>query len=697
MTAIDPVLIDFIARGVPDVMKAFDTVEARVLKLEQATARATETGARARVRAATGEAEVRGKVAAEGAAAATKAEVKHTEKTVDLVKYVDGVRRRSAEMAGRYAAQQAREEIREAQRAAAEIERSYQRVQRGIGGGAIRGMGRAVGGFASMAMGVTAIGGGFALADIAGKQLSAERTAALLVNAVTVGGKAPAGASVGQILGQASRTATETGTSKQDVVGATLAYARAAKGGDFAGAMANMGFFSKLAKTTGADINDIASGAGMLQSQNPDLKAPQMQQMLLDLYAQGKAGSRSLNEMVGLAGVVGSVRGVYGGNTADNQRKLLGLTQLAAPEAGSAEEAARGVKQMALQVEKGKNVKTLTGWGVKYNEHGQVADIEQMISAVLSGTGGNLQKIGGVFETRSGGLMRHMADTFNKAGGGAGGLAAAQAEMSTVTKATTTTADLEAQFNQMMSTPAEKFQMAVVKLQETVANRLEPWLGRAADKLEELLPTIEKVIDGGAELAAFFVNNPFLGIGAIVSGAVAKDVLAAGIGMAAKTAIGTAIGSAVGGLAIAAATLSIGMATIELMAQQEAAKERGGVEGMLTGLDAVSDLNAKRRAGTVTPEDIKKAQAEAAALDVTAKGQKDAAGSIRNKYFGANEWSPLTGMMGDDRSKAIEAEAKSTTDTLKRLRTSIEQATASMGKMGEKLARTVPITERPAH
>jgi len=690
---IDPVLIDFAARGVPDVMRAFDTIEARIVKLEQATTRAQEVGGRTRARLAQAEAEVRGKAAAEGAGVAAKEEKKVTEKVTDLVKYRDDVRRRSAEMAGRYAAQQANEEIREAQRAAAEVSRIRERIT----GGAMRGIGRAVGGFASLAGGMLAIGGGFALADIAGKQMGAERTAALLVNAVTVGGKAPAGANVAEILGKASKVATETATSKQDVVGATLAYAKSAKGGDFSGAMANMGFFAKLARTTGADINDIASGAGMLQSQNPDLKAPQMQQMLLDMYAQGKQGSRSLTEMVGLAGVIGSVRGVFGGDTTANQRKLLGLTQLAAPEAGSAEEAARGIKQMALNVEKGKNVGTLKSWGVQYNEHGQVSDVEQMVLAALKGSGGNLEKLGGVFDTRSGGLMRHMADTFNRAGGGEGGLAAAKAEMATVTQATTTSGDVEAQFQQMMNTPAEKFQAAVVRIQETIANKLEPWLGRAADKLEELVPTIEKVVENGAELAALFANNPFQGLGTILAGVVAKDVLSAGIGLAVKTSLGTAIGSALGGLAIASAALTIGVATIDLMAQREVIKEKGGVEAMLGGLNTISDLNAKRRSHTVTPEDIRKAEQEVKALAATAASQHEEAGSIRNKYFGANTWSPLTGMLGSDRSKALEGEAKSTTDTLKRLRGAIDQATASMGKMAEKLARNVPISERPSH
>lgn len=644
---LDPVIINFAIAGVQNIERAFDTVEARIIKLEQASTRASEAGSRTRVRGAQSEAQDRERAYQKMVAGIEREEKNRLRGEERQAKTLDQIRRRSAEMAGRYAEQEAKKEIREREQAVKQVERleeykrrvmmrsaewagraaeaevkaeatAREKMARGVGGAATRGLKGTVGGFGGMLAGGLAIGGGFAMADIAKRQMNAERQAATIVNEVTVGGKTPAGANVANILGASSQVSRETGMSKEDVQAGMLAYTRSAKGGDFGNAMANMGFFAKMAKVTGADITDVATGAGLLQSQNQGLKAPQMQQMLLDMMAQGHAGSKSISEMISLAGVVGSARGVFGTDSTTTQRKLLGLTQLAAPEAGSAEEAARGVKQMALQVEKtgkkgGGNVDLLKLWGVKYNEHGQVGDVEQMILATLGGTKGNLQQIGKVFETRSGGLMRHMADTYNKAGGGSTGIEAARAEMASVTQATTKPEELEDQFQKMMSTPAEKFQKALNDISETVGQRLEPVLEKLADHMSEAGPHIEEFMTAIVNLTEWVIDNPWKGIGAAVALSMTKEIATAGIGNMVGKALETQIGSQLGGgLAIAAATLAIGIATINMLSQQDTKDQQDKMGGELGATNLISGSIGKARAGKVTAKDISAVEQELA-------------------------------------------------------------------------------------
>ncbi len=727
--AIDPILIQFAAGGLQDVGRAFDTVEQRIIKLEQGSTRAVEAGTRTRVRAAETEAKDRTRVA-EGLAKTTeRVETQKTREQERQVKYLEQVRRRSSEMAGRYAEQQANKELKEAERAARDVEkleeykmrvrirssemagraaaaaaqveeRAREKIARGIGGATSRGIGGALGGIGSMATGALTIGGGFALADIAKKQFAAQAQAALIVNEVTVGGKVPLGANVANIMGRASQVSRETGMAKADVQAGMLAYTRNAKGGDFANAFANMGFFAKIAKTTGADITEIATGAGTLQSQNPNLKAPQMQQMILDMMAQGHAGQIPLAQMAGLAGIVGSARGSFAGDVATNQRKLLGLTQLGRSEAGGAEEAARGLKQMAIEVDKPKKAALLKSWGVHYDKHGQIESPEQLISAAMRATDGNLIQLGEVFGTRSGGLMRHLSSTYREAGGGAKGQAAISAEMASVTQATTKPEELEAQFQQLMSTPAEKFQKAMNDISEVVGARLTPFLEKMANSLERGAPNIEKFLSAVLDVAEFLVNNPWVGIGVAIGASIEKEIIGAGIkSVLAGTIKQEFSGLFAGGLAIGAATLVVG----SLLQGNNSADNAALIAG------AQGDVG-KLSSGKVTPDDINKVQADVKKLEAekaTLEKQvsQGPAGEL-SKVPGvgtAINW--LANTFGDAGFSAVKDQLVATSKALQATEKAAAAASTGLRNLGATAqntspnapGRNLPISQRPVN
>lgn len=740
--ALPPVSIRFTTAGLPEIDRAFATIEQRMVRLEKEATRAGEAGSKTRVRLAKEEAADKERVAAEGAKATSRIEQGAAREKERLDKYLEGVRRRSSEAAGRLAESQAREETRAAERAAREVERleeykmrvrirssemagraaeaearaeerAHARVSRALGASATRSLGRTIGGAASLAGGALAIGGGFALADIAGRELGAERTAALLVNAVTTGKAPPAGANVGAILGQASQIARETGMSKEELIGGTLEYSRKARGGDFAGAMANMGFFARMAKVTGTDINDIAAAAGTLQSQNPNLHAPEMQQMLLDVYAQGKAGSMSMVDVAKQVGILSSARSSFAGNAADNQRKLLALGQLAAPE-GTVEEAGTFIKNMAAEAgahrASTKGEVGLEAMGVRFNKLGQMESPEQMIESVFRGTGGDITKIEKIFGLRGTALFRALQPAFAAAGGGEAGIKAVGERMAGVTGATMTTEDLGRQFEQTMSTPAERLHKTLNELSEVVAMRLEPVLGKLADMLEQNGPAIEHFMTSLIDLGDWLVRNPWTGLGLAVTGAVTKDIASAAIGQGIRSVLSTSLASSLtGGLAVAAATIAIGAAVIDLVAHHDVEHQRNKLASEITDTNTIGDVRNKVRTGRVTPADVAKLNEEIAQQEAALKKEQEGGkiyGGLPMLGGSGVNFTALLQRLGLDEAGAArhKSELENTTRTLGDLRREAAEAAKALANAAaataantssDNPARHAPIDKRP--
>lgn len=661
---VDPVIIAFATQGLTDVNRAFDTIGARVKAFEKSS---TDESVRA--------SRVRRKVVEDEVGTVTRIRAKAKTDEEQRSRYLDAVRTRSSTMAGKLAESLAKEEERAGKQAARELERLEEqklRVRirssemagrlaarqaaeevraaeqsarargaagRRIGGIAAGSVGRLAGGVASIAGATLGIGGGFLLANVARQEADASRTAALLVNAVTTGGAPPAGANVGAIMGAASQQSRALGMDKGEILRGALEYSRKARGGDFAGVMANMGFFAKMSQVTGADIGDIAGAAGTLQSQNKNLSAPQMQQMLLDVYAQGKAGSLSMVDVSKQLGVMASARGAFSGDVAVNQRKLLALGQLAAPE-GSPEEAGTFIKDLVMEA--GKHGKELRGMGVKFDRFGRMDSPEQMIDQVFRGTGGDITKIEKLFGARGKSLFGALLNPFTSAGGGEAGIAAVNKTMASVTGATMTTGQLESQHAQMMSTPAEKFAVALNRLKEVLAERLTPWMERFADKLPVLVPKIEAIIDEAGKFATWFADNPIKGVGAVVLAAITKDLAAAGIGQAVKSILASLLGGGHipvpgvagfglgGALGVAAAGAGGAMLEGAIIDSDIAGRESGQRAGALTGVQGVlgaAALNRKTLSGKVTAGDIAEAQNRLKSMSSDVESKRQAIGS----------------------------------------------------------------------
>jgi hypothetical protein len=689
--AVEPVQIDFAARGVQETLRAFDRIEQRIVRMERAAANQSKTSSRERVQTTQREttererlyrrtysteereaSKARKKIEAEQKAAhrTELREVERKNREIErLEQYKLRVRLRFFDLEQKAAAKAAAAEIREHQKVAAErrkllhertggfLERSAERGSR-------------LGEIAGASLG---IGGGFLLADVAKKQMDAQRQAALLVNLVTTGKAPPAGANVGNILGQAGQVGKELGMDRETMLSGALTYAKNARGGDFAGVMANMGFLGKMSKVTGTDINELAEAAGILKTQNADLTAQDQQQMLLNVYAQSKAGSMSMADTAKQIGTLASARTSFAGNMAANQSALIGLGQIARSE-GDVGEAGTFVKDFALEIaHANKEFSKKTGKQlIKTDKFGRAASVESAVLDVFSGTKGNLSEINELFGKRGRAVFAGLSGGFIGAGGGKAGLEAVQKNMREVSGATMSMEDLERQNAVIDETDAQKFKSAMVNIEESLTTVLAPVLSKFASELKDHEADIEEVMKGIGETATFFMSHPFAGIGALVLASIAKDLAAAGIGMAVKSTLTAllagasapaatmgAMGSAVSrGLAAGGGAAGLGLGAMA------AAGAVGGVLGAGAGVvltnSAIADLSKRQgtgamgtaqsgasaalfarkvREGTVTPEDIAAAQSQASKAKESAE---KARGDIGSNPMGVLQ----TAMMG---------------------------------------------------
>lgn len=658
--AIDPIIIRFATAGIQDVSAAFAQVSKQSQRFEEEMTKASEKGTRSRVNVAQKESRDRERAAAQTAKEQEKLEQRQTRELERETNRREGIVRRSAEMAGRDAVRAAREEAREierieeykmrvrirssemagraAERAAREEARARSRNFDSMKGTASRGLssiGSTIGGVAKMAAGGLALMGGFQFADAMHKQQSDERQAALLVNAVTPGGQA-APRSIQQLLGTAGAVSAQSGMSRGDVLAGMLRYSQTARGGDIEGVEKNAGFFAKMAQVTGTDITDIGQAAGLLQSQNQNLKAPQMQQMLLDVYAQDKAGSMSMVDVAKQIGVLAAPATNFSGDQAEQQRKLLALGQLAAPQ-GTIEEAGTFIKDLVSEAashrKSTKETKGLEAMGVKFDKYGRMESPEQMITSVMKDTGGDITKIEKIFGKRGTPLFRSLLKPFTEAGGGDKGIEAIKQTMAGVTSATMSTKDLDAQAA-ALETPGKRMEKAVNLVTLQMENALAPAIEKFAKKLEE--PEVQRgistLISAVGKLTEFFAENPFKGLGYVVAAKVTADIAQASIGagvkviieqmlkaaMAGAGAIPTGVGTAgkIGAVGAVGAGAVLGtMALIDSdVSSQAGAQGQQALSGAHT-LTQIQQVRAKIRSGTVTAADLTAVQSAAAGAE----------------------------------------------------------------------------------
>jgi hypothetical protein len=572
---LDPVRIDFLVGGMRDVDRAFESVQQRIVRLENASTSASTRGASQRVKVAQNEASSRERAATKMAAGYERGEVAATGAVAtgarERTRSAEQEARRrqriidnSASYAGRVAAQQANQEIREAERATKGIERERAKRARGMMNSVVSGTGARLGRLGSMAGAVLGIGAGFAVADMARDRLKSERIASRLSSMATAKGRSLGGvidgSSMQEIMAKAGQVSIATGTKKEDLLQAAASFTGST--GRFSIGQRNLDFFAKVSKVTGKDVGEVSNLAANLVRENKGISDQDLRRSMLATLSPGAFGRAGAGDVGQMVAKIESTRGAFKGPASETQKQLLTLGQLGFEATGNAKmtsAAIGGLSKKALNDKKGK----LAALGVKVGAEGIEMSPMQMVEAVLKGSGGNVSTIAkalgaapaGLFEGEHGLAATYRSAEAAKKGSG---IEAVRAQVGASGAGLMTEEDLDKGFAEIMGTAAEKFDKAVNTVKEAIESRLSPFIDALADKISSWdLSKIEKFIDAVAGIAEYLMGNPFTGIGAALIISVGNDVVQAKVGQMIGAAVTANVAEAGIGLMIGGALVAL--------------------------------------------------------------------------------------------------------------------------------------------
>jgi hypothetical protein len=533
--------VDEVERGLRTVMQAAERSEQQTKKRydneSRAAVKAEREKLRERQRSEREESRMReagyrqsAKVAADEVKAVEKAE-KEKQRAIDKGE-ADKERRYRA--TARLVERLIHEEVQAVEKAEREKQRVREKYARAMGSGIGRSVGGVVHGAVRIAGTATMLGGGFSVADAMQKQFSLERSAGIFSNQTS---SMPGGrVATKDIMSRARAVAIKNNVDPNEVAQGMSAYF--AKASDVKGAMANADLFAQLSKATGTDQSTIATTAGALRVQNPNLDEKGMRNMLLGLVGQTRLGAVDLQDLAQHVPTITSTSALYAGDQALNQRKLIGLSQVGARTAGSSAEAAEAVQRFGSDVASNADkIKKQLGIDVK-DKSGALKDPAEIIAALMQSTGGDIGKLKHAGIGReSMKLFEAEEQTFKGAGGGAGGATAVRKDISQFTEGGYDDKSLASDVENIMKSPAERFGVVTEKLTEKLEERLTPMIEKLADGFDEWEPKVEQIIDAFAGMVEWAGGHPMEAVVIALAAAVGKGAITTAVAEALKKAI----------------------------------------------------------------------------------------------------------------------------------------------------------------
>lgn len=586
-----PVVVNFVVGGVKDVLQSFRTVARAQQDMERQIARSAATEVRARQKGAASVEAIRErefrqlvrKLAAEDKAeeraAAKKQRIVEAQERnntrIRLNSFREAQRQRdrdlaaferveqrklqiqlrSAALASKELDKQARLEAKAAEKALA----ARQRVTSGIAGTITSSIGGTLRTIAGVAGGLTALGGGFSVADSVSTEAANRGRAADLAN--QSGGKVSAKA----LLEKSSVTATQFGTSTEKVIGGLDEFV--AKSGDVDAGMKMIGKLVELANATGADLGELSRTAGIVHMGTGDA-AKTMEQMR-QLAGAGREGSVDMRELSQYAGRVSAGASQF----ADKGKafsELSAIVQQAAATGGAtaAPEATEAVTRLSSDILEKEDVFKEKGIKTRDPSGKYLRGARDIIKDSIIATGGDSKQLLNMYGKMSYRAVAGFQDIYNRAGGGKKGEQAMDAAFDRFQKAALTEAQVRADNARRMEEADKQFEAALNDLRDAVGKELLPELTKLMPKIRELIPAFVSLLQSAVAFADWMAANPIAGLGALVLTAVAKDLAEAKIGavvssaiaslmnsagaVSAGTSAGGAVANAVGGTAIGA-------------------------------------------------------------------------------------------------------------------------------------------------
>jgi hypothetical protein len=487
------------------------------------------------------------------------------------------------------------EEARDAERALAKRSAFVKQ----IGGGALSTFGgmasRGVGFAGSIARGA---GVDLDVGSLTRKVSTAQKTATDISNSAYMEGRSGAAGQrqdPAKLIAEARAVADSAAMDTNDALLGLQKFV--AKTSDLATGRAILGDMAKLAKVTGASLEDMVDAAGDVSKNLGDIpdNAEKTRQIMTIVAQQGKLGSVEIKDLASQMAKVAAGSGKFSGGM-DNAIIALGaMAQTSRGTGGSASaaQAATSVASFVTDLTSKAGQKALASGGVNvWADKGRTTmkPVQEIIKEILAATHGDLARVSTLVPGKqSGRAFGGFAKIYNEAERKekGSGLAAVDAEFKRLT-ATLSKAEINESLARVTNTTESKVQRFNNQL-ERIA---EEAAGKVLPALESLGPVALRAVGGLANLAVYVAENPVKAAFAGLGVAIGKEVAAAGI----KAAINNALAGQLGGLTIATATIAIAAATIAMREKSEAAT----TEAIDRGKSAAAALQAGIDAGAVT-------------------------------------------------------------------------------------------------
>lgn len=464
---------------------------------------------------------------------------------------IEAASRKAANAQIRDAKRAAREQERAARSAAQRQARIAQESARNYARAMGYGVTNAVRGIGNFAVNTLRTGGGMLVSSAISREMNVDKSLRTFANMAT----APGGdrrRTYDQARAQATAVNQLYGTGRQAALGGAARFGEIS--GQYDLGVKLMPQFAKVAAATGSEISDVAATAGnaMMLLEQRGVKGgaalEELAKILDTLSAQGRVGAIEFNELAKeTAKFVGS-GGIFSEMAPTDIILTLGGVAQWSRKFGGAKSSAEAATSAARLVDAfGESQDKFKELGIDpfiRNKEGiatGLADPDKILSAIFGATGGDIEKVKGLFNIRA---ERAAMPFFARAH------AISKEEKIPLEEAWRKTM---AEFKDLVGAKWQKGEMEGAALfaakgsgaqwerfVDDLAERFGPQLIGIMERLipafEKLLPTIEKIAEKLGEAVQWASENPEKGLLALGGGMLAKDLLATGLG-AASTAL----------------------------------------------------------------------------------------------------------------------------------------------------------------
>lgn len=639
----NPVVVEFVLRGMPEVARAIRSIEQAAAASERARASAAERASRqrtsveeqaakAKIRAMLkADAEVRRaqdratketaraaqqrvreeelaaramERAAERTASAKLRAARHVDREIARI---ERTRLRENDRLQREGLRLEEKTHREQTKMLAARERDRERFARGTGtmvGRAGRAGVSTAANLAGRAAGMLGqLGGGFSIADAVEREVGMHRIAGKIAASTVVepGKERPRTA---EIVGRARAAGRAQGVDPKDILEGVEKFKDLT--GDTSRALDIMPELAKLATAFGADVGELAENAGNIALSMPEGTSNEDIMRLLRVQTrQGAVGAVELKDMAQLGGRLTAGAGLFEGDRATNIASMGAFAQIARQRGGAASpaEAALASQRFATDVAAKADVLEKQGIDVR-GKGGKLRDPRQILMQMLEKTGGDVTKIKGLgLGERSARVMTGIADIYSQAGGGKKGLEAADRELRKFTSGVSD-AEVNMRARERLQDADKQLERAMIELRSAVGTELLPEFLKMIPVLRDAMPILTRLLAGFAHLADWAIRNPLSGLGVLMGAAFAKELAIAGVGKLMERAL---MSSAAGKtLAIGTAVMAIALA--KMMIEQEFKEESEAATTAVNRQLEAQNLVTKIARGEGTAEDTARAQ-----------------------------------------------------------------------------------------